>query len=182
MAFSYRDAAKTKGGTGRKPFIEPGIEAEMMVILAKLIEGGYKGNSFVFEFKVVNSRAIAAGAEAPPPGAERAYIVNLDDKDYGLKNLMSVAEALNGGPMPGLSDEDAKAMKAAGKSDQAIADLHLDKQEAALRSLLSEAQGIMVKVVTTAVTTKKNTEFTATDWRHVPGQTAETVRANRARI
>lgn len=184
MGFSFRDAAKTKGGgNGRKPFIEAGIEAELMCSLAKLIEKGFKGTSYVFEFKVMSAKAIENGVTAPPPGAERVYIVNLDDPKYGLANLMSVAEAMNGGDgMPGLSDAQVKEMKDAGKTDKAIEDADLDKKEAALSQLLGEAQGVLIRVSTRGVKTAKGEDFTAIDWKPVAGQTIESVRANRATI
>lgn len=181
MGFSFRQAAMTKGGTGRKPFIEPGIDAELVVTKAQLIEGGYKGNSFVFEFRVLSAKGIAPGVTPPVVGSERAYVIDLDNKDYGLPNLMSVCEALEGGHMPGLSDEQKAELEKSGQSKQSIQETHEAKQEASLRQLIAEAVGATVRVTTNGVMTKKNEPFTAITWYHI-NQTIEQVRERRAQM
>jgi hypothetical protein len=181
MGFDYGKAATTSASSGRKPFIEPGIEAEFLISHAKLIEGGFKGTSYVFEFRVLDAKAIDATATAPVKGAERAYVVDLDGQ-YGLPNLMAVAEALEGGTMPGLSDDQKKALLTEGKSMDQIAEADKTAKGNALKTLLSEAVGMRVRATTSGVKTRENKPFTAITWHHVPGQTIETVRETRAKM
>lgn len=178
----YAKAASTAPSTGRKPYLEPGIEATVIVTKAELKEGGFKGNNYVFELKVVESKAIAAGVTPPPTGAERAYIVDLDNAQYGFSNLMSVAEAMEGGPMSGLSEDQKKALLASGKSTTEVAQADKEAKGNALKTLLSEAVGMKLRLSTAGVTTKENKPFTAITWGHVPGQTLETVRDTRAKL
>lgn len=178
----YAKAASTAGSSGRKPYLEPGIEATMIVTVAKLIEGGHKGNNYVFEFKVLDAKAIANGVTPPPKGAERAYVVDLDNAQYGFPNLMSVAEALEGGKMPGLSEDQKKALITAGKSTDDVATADRQAKGEALKTLLGEAVGMQIRVSTAGVTTTKNTPFTALTWGHVAGQTLESVHAMRKKL
>lgn len=178
----YAKAAGTAASSGRKPYLEPGIEAELIIAKAQLIEGGFKGNNYVFEFRVVSGKGIAAGANVPPVGAERAYVVDLDNQQYGLANLMAIAEGLEGGKMPGLSEDQKKAMLAENKSADQISEADKQAKGASLKALLQEAVGMKIRVTTAGVTTNQNKPFTALTWHHVPGQTLEGVRAARAKL
>lgn len=178
----YAKAAGTNASTGRKPYLEPGIEAELIIAKAQLIEGGFKGNNYVFEFRVIDAKAIAEGAKVPPKGAERAYVVDLDNVQYGFANLMAIAEGLEGGKMPGLSEEQKKAMLSSNKSTDEVGEADKAQKGASLKALLGEACGMKIRVTTSGVTTRENKPFTALTWHHVAGQTLEGVREARAKL
>lgn len=178
----YAKAASTSPSAGRKPYLEPGIEALMVITQAKLIEGGHKGNSYVFEFKILDAKALVPGLVPPVPGAERAYIVDLDNPQYGFANLMGVAEAIEGGKMPGLSEDQMKQMITSGKSTTEVAEADKAAKGDALKTLLSEAVGTQIRVSTTGIKTQAGKDFTANTWSHVPGQTLEGVRAMREKL
>jgi hypothetical protein len=178
----YAKAAGTAASTGRKPYLEPGIEADLIISTAKLIEGGHKGNNYVFEFRVLTAKAIADGVTPPPTGAERAYVVDLDNAQYGFGNLMALAEGLEGGKMPGLSEDQKKAMIAEGKSTDQVGEADRQAKGNALKALLGEAVGMKIRVTTSGVVTREKKPFTALTWHHIAGQTLDGVREARAKL
>ncbi len=178
--FDFKKAAKAKPSFGRKPYLEPGIEAGLMITKAEYKEG-FKGKNYVFEFKVLDGKPIATGAVAPLVGSERAYICDMAS-EYGEPNLMSIVQALEGGALTGLSEEAKKALVAAGKSMDQIREADEDAQGLSMKQILTEAVGAQLRVSTNGVMTGKGQPFTALSWGHVPGQTIESIRAERVKL
>jgi hypothetical protein len=185
MGFDFGAAAVTKPGTNRKPYFEPDIEATCVVQMAKLIEGGGANgtsNSYVFEFRVVSAKPTVQGAITPSLNDERAYVVNLNS-EYAAKNLNSLAIALAGREMPGLSEEQKKALVVEGATIEQVMAKDRAAKGSALQAFLNESEGLLVKVRTKGILTKgKGNPFTVMDWTHVPGQSLETVSANRKKL
>ena len=175
----YKAASKAKEKfANKKPYLEPGIDFELAVQLAKAING-HKGKSFVFEFKVLGAKAMAAGVVLPPVGAERAYVIKFTGApdDPGMGKLNTICQAFEGGPMPGLSQEQLAALEAAGKSTTEIEEANGEAQGNSMEALLANVEGFKIRATTNGTTTSKGNPFTVINWHYVPGQTLEEAKA-----
>lgn len=180
MGFNYKEAGKAKASFGKKPFFEGGIDVGLMITKAEYKEG-HKGKNYIFEFKIEDGKSIATGVPAPLTGSERAYICDMDSQ-YGYPNLMALTEGLEGGKLPGLTEEQKKELVASGKSLDQITEADDDARGATMKLILDNAVGARVRLTTNAITTAAGKPFTSVAWSHVPGQTFVTIAAEASKL
>lgn len=104
MSLDYEDAVDAAPSGSRKPFLEGGVDFKLLVIESKNIKG-HTGNNYIVELRVLEAKATEEGVTAPPVGAERVVIIDLDNELYGKGNLMAYVHGLNGGPIGGDTKE-----------------------------------------------------------------------------